>query len=95
MSIVSFRPETSGPNFEVAVQIDVYNFLNLLNKDWGQIKYPAAFSNVELLEHVGETSAVAGQQMPILNFDPQTPQFDSQNLASNYQIQLAVRYSFY
>ena len=80
---------------EVAVQIDVYNFLNLLNKDWGQIKYPAAFSNVELLEHVGETSAVAGQQMPILNFDPQTLQFDSQNLASNYQIQLAVRYSFY
>lgn len=86
-------PDVNG--HQLAIQLDVYNFLNLLNKNWGLIKYPSSYSNVELIEHVGETSTVAGQQMPILKFDPQTVQFDSQNLASNYQIQLAVRYSFY
>jgi len=86
-------PQINGN--EVAVQVDVYNFLNLLNSKWGLVRFPASFSNVDLLEHVGETSTVAGQQMPIVQFDPSTVRLNSENLQSNYQIQLAVRYSFY
>lgn len=81
---------------EVALQIDVFNFTNLLNKDWGQQRLlPGGFSNVTVLRIVGATTADPATQQLLYKFNPDTERFTSQNTGSNYQIQAAVRYSFF
>jgi len=51
-------------------------------------------SNTELLEQVGQTAGAPGQSQPVFRFQPAFPPFDSDNLDSYYQLQLAVRYGF-
>ena len=76
----------------VAVQVEVFNLLNLLNRDWGLVRLPANSNSpytTALLTHVGES---AGKS--VFRFDPNTPRWNSENLNSYYQIQLSARYSF-
>ena len=80
---------------ELAVQLDVFNFGNLLNKNWGQQEFASAFSNVGLLGVGGVSSNDLATQEPTLTFNPKTEQFNSRNSSSNYQIQLAARYSLF
>ncbi len=81
----------------VSVQLDVFNFLNLLNKDWGH--YGTPYSNVYLLNYnglsKGSTSTLyQGDSNPIVTYDPKTTVIDYNNLVSNYQMQLSLRYTF-
>ena len=82
----------------VAVQLDVFNFLNLLNADWGQQPLPpAGGGSVPLLNHVGQTSGSvigAGGSQGIFTFDTGTEKYDRRHLGSAYQMQLGVRYGF-
>jgi hypothetical protein len=96
-SLPSIRGQT------LAVQVDVFNFLNLLNKDWGQQRFAGVNSNVPILFHQGQTGTLGvngGSSIPltvsqgIFSFDPNYVEFTSDNLASLYQIQLSVRYGF-
>lgn len=74
----------------LAVQLDVFNVLNLLNKDWGPVRVP----NVALLEQVAQTLGAPSVAQPVFRYDPAKPRFDSQSIESSYQLQLGVRYSF-
>jgi hypothetical protein len=76
----SFRGHT------LAVQVDIFNLLNLLSSKWGLVKLPYTTS---LLTHVGQNSGRS-----VFRFDPTMPRYNSQNLDSYYQIQLSARYSF-
>jgi outer membrane receptor protein involved in Fe transport len=82
----------------LALQVDVFNFTNLLNKEWGQVGLVPGFnSNVPLLTHVGQTSgALAGDSgsQGIFQFALNQEKYNTQNLASNYQIQVSLRYSY-
>jgi hypothetical protein len=73
-----------------SLQLEVFNFLNLLNGNWGRYRTP----NTALLTHVGQTAGLPWETQPIFRFDPNMRRYESQNPASNYQIQLAARYSF-
>jgi outer membrane receptor for ferrienterochelin and colicin len=97
-------PSIGGQSF--AVQLDVFNFGNLLNKNWGQqrVTPQSGNSNVPLVTHVASSSAAAATAVPVVTYNPYT--FDPQrsghpqeyqvgNFASNfYRLQLSVRYSF-
>ncbi len=81
----------------VSLQLDIFNFGNLLNKNWGHQGTP--YSDVTLLTYrslsKGSTSTLyAGDSHPILNFDSSITTVDYNNLNSNYQMQLMVRYNF-
>ena len=96
---LSFRqslPAILGQSF--AVQLDVFNFLNLLNPDWGQQPLPpAGGGSVPLLSHVGQTNgALVGSNgsQGIFTFDPATEKYDRRHVGSAYQMQLGVRYGF-
>jgi hypothetical protein len=77
----------------LALELQVFNALNLINRRWGQIRIPSgvttATSQVNLLTHVRQS---AGQS--VFQFDPSTRRFDASNVDSYYQIQIGARISF-
>ncbi|HKH90525.1 MAG TPA: carboxypeptidase regulatory-like domain-containing protein [Gemmatimonadaceae bacterium] len=80
-----------------ALEVQVFNLLNLLNPRWGRIELPtgtvlATTSQIPLLSQVGQTTGPDAQ--PIYRFDPTLRRYDEQNLDTYYQIQLALRYNF-
>jgi len=81
-------PPVSGQR--LTLQLDVFNVLNLLNSRWGLARVP----NVNLLEHVAQTSGAPNASRSVFRFNPAVQQYSSANAESSYQLQLAVRYSF-
>jgi len=73
-----------------SLQLDVFNVLNLLDRDWGLYRVP----NAVLLRQVGQTTGPASKSQPVFHFDEARPRYDTQNVESAYQLQLALRYSF-
>ena len=103
---LSFRqsiPAVRGQ--QISVQLDFFNFLNLINHDWGQIKLPtlsATNNNQSALIQTARTAGPLSQQQSTFTFDNRlynattlTPKpFESRTTGSSYQIQLTMRYSF-
>ena len=87
-------PEWFSQN--LTLQMDVFNFLNLLNKHWGAQAFGGSQSPYDLLVYRGmaggSTNFVTGT--PTFSFDPTFKKFTANNISSNYQIQFQVRYSF-
>ncbi|MEZ4839247.1 carboxypeptidase regulatory-like domain-containing protein [Flavobacterium sp.] len=74
---------------------DIFNFTNLLNKDWGK-RYFATFDQVQLLNQVG---FLADGTTPTFRYNPAVEQslnqVDDQGLnSSRWQMQIGVRYTF-
>jgi hypothetical protein len=74
----------------VALQLDVFNVLNLLHKDRGHVRVP----NTALLEQVAQTPGEPRRSQPVFRYDPTRPRFSTQNIESGYQLQLGLRYEF-
>ena len=96
VSVRQALPTIMGQSF--TVQLDVFNFLNLLNANWGQQPLPpAGGGSVPLLAHVGQTAGgLTGPNgsQGIFTFDPATEKYDRRHVGSAYQMQLGVRYGF-
>jgi hypothetical protein len=96
VSVRQSLPAIRGQSF--TVQLDVFNFLNLLNSDWGQQPLPpAGGGSVPLLTHVGQTAGpLTGQagSQGVFTFDPATQKYDRRHVGSAYQMQLGLRYGF-
>ena len=97
-------PEFGGQRF--TLQLDVFNFLNLLNKEWGQLQLPVlgSFNNLAVLQVAGKTPGPINTSLYNYNV-PVSVVNNVNNLNSpwavdpnatfnNYQIQLSLRYSF-
>jgi outer membrane receptor protein involved in Fe transport len=83
----------------VSLQLDVFNFLNLLNKEWGAQASGGTQSPYDLLDPRGRTTPATApatffNTIPTWSFNPTYQKFLSNNLQSNYQIQFQIRYSF-
>lgn len=78
----------------VALHLDVFNVLNLLNAAWGELRVVAPGPNASLLAQVRQTSGPPTRSQPVFRFNKAAAQFTSQNLQSAYQLQLGIRYSF-
>ncbi|MBB4635326.1 TonB-dependent receptor [Longimicrobium terrae] len=98
VNFVDVSLRQSVPTFNgqtLSFELGVFNFLNLLNREWGQQRTTATLSTVNLLTHQAQSSADPATAVPIVQFAPTTAQFTTQSLTgSNYQIQLSARYSF-
>jgi hypothetical protein len=77
-----------------AVQLDVFNVLNLLNSNWGKVKLLPSGANAPLLEHTGQTSGPVATSQSIFRFDPSLVRWSTDNVESAFQLQLGLRYSF-
>jgi hypothetical protein len=79
----------------LALELQIFNFLNLLNPRWGLEQLPTGATptntnQVTLLSQSGETP----QAQPVYSFDPMMRRYSYDNFDTYYQIQLAVRYTF-
>ncbi len=95
----SLAPFGGGQNFQL--RLDVLNFGNLLNKKWGAQAFSdqgatcgPICSATPLIRHTGNRVAAGQPTLPVVTFDETFKAFDSQNAASNYRMQLSLRYSF-
>jgi hypothetical protein len=71
----------------VALHVDVFNVLNLLHRKWGLHR----IANVTLLSQSGSTAL--GE--PVFVFDPSKERWQVLATESSYQLQFAIRYSFW
>jgi len=103
VSIRQSIPQYRG--HQLALQIDVFNFLNFLNKNWGLIKLPTlspTFPDQRALSQNGRNAGPLSQSIPTFTFNTSlydattgTPKvFDGRDAGRIYQIQLTLRYSF-
>ncbi len=82
----------------LTMQFDIFNLANFINRDWGHFRN-AGFGGIFLLNYnskeigsmVGPTGVAA---RPRFTFNPSTVFTNSQNVASNYRLQLSMKYSF-
>jgi hypothetical protein len=75
---------------KLEVQLDVFNFLNLIDGSWGKHREARA----ALLEHVGQTSGDAGASQSIFRFNSETAGWYVSPVESSFQMQLAARYRY-
>ena len=73
---------------DLAMQVEVFNLLNLLNPGWGLFREP----NTGILQHAGQTNTKPSA--PIFHFNADAAGGSTRNLESGYQLQLSMRYSF-
>jgi len=83
----------------LSVRLDVFNFLNLIDHDWGKVKLPVnspSFNDQSLVSVVGQTSdANVLNTQPIFQYVPANfVRWTSNVLPSYYQIQLSARLGF-
>ena len=81
----------------LALELQAFNILNLLNSRWGRVQLPTGAvpttsNQVALLSQVAE--APGARPQPVYRFDTSAPRYSSENYDTYYQIQLAVRYNF-
>jgi hypothetical protein len=83
---------------EVALTLDIFNFGNLVNKNWGKQRSSpiTGNSNVPLVTHVGYSTTDPKTAVPIITFTPPSggeyAQFTS--ATQFWRTQLSLRYSF-
>ncbi|MEP6491665.1 MAG: carboxypeptidase regulatory-like domain-containing protein [bacterium] len=84
------------------LQLDVFNFLNLVNKNWGAQDLGSSNSPL-LLTRTGftggtklATGVAGGGAQSVFTFSPNNfaTQFNTRNASSNYALQLQLKYTF-
>ncbi len=78
-------PAPRGRTF--ALELQVFNFLNLLHSTWGWVENP----NSALLQQVAQTGGVPGLSQPVFKFDQNFTLLSHDVAASYFQFQLAFR----
>jgi hypothetical protein len=77
----------------LSLRLEVFNFANLLNSDWGRTRSAGTFNDVSLLTHSGQAADDA--TVSLFQFKPTYQKFTIENDPANYyQIQLSARLGF-
>jgi hypothetical protein len=88
---LSLRQGLPSPwGHSLALTVELFNALNLLDRDWGLVRTP----NVTILRHVGQTTGPPSTSQGLFRFDPAFVPTALVSPASYYQIQFALRYGF-
>ena len=79
----------------ITINWDCLNFLNLLNNDWGIVKY-VPYGTYQIVSKVGTVSAGNFIGRNVYRFSAPTDNtvYSASNYASRWQMQLGIRYTF-
>ncbi|HTR78162.1 MAG TPA: carboxypeptidase regulatory-like domain-containing protein [Gemmatimonadaceae bacterium] len=83
----------------LVLQIDVFNALNLLNKNWGAQEFASSSNDPALLtiKSWNGTNMIGGPgvgAMPNLNYNTSFNLWNTSNVSSNYRLQVQLKYTF-
>jgi hypothetical protein len=99
VSLRQSLPEFRGNR--LTLQLDIFNFANLLNDEWGQTELPLlspTFPQQQALTVRGRSPGPLSTSQPLFSFDTRLAQnayVKQQTVAGNfYQMQVTVKYSF-
>lgn len=88
---ISLRQSLPWPGSgTAALQMDVFNLLDLLAPGWGRVQVP----NAVLLTQVGQTTGSIAVAQPVFRFDPRFQRFSADRVSSSYQVQIGLRLGF-
>jgi hypothetical protein len=97
-TIASLRQQLTGAPRLIDLQLDVFNVLNLIDREWGLRREvtadPARQTAPGLLEQYQETPGSPRTAQPIFRFDPTREAWTTDPNDSGFQVQLAVRFHF-
>jgi hypothetical protein len=97
-TIASLRQPLTAGSRMIDLQLDVFNVLNLIDRDWGLRREvfadPARQTAPGLLEQYQETPGSPQSAKPIFRFDPTREAWTTDPNESGFQVQLAVRFRF-
>lgn len=93
------NPFVKGHRLDISV--DFINFLNMLNSDWGRVR-TAPFGRDRLMRYEGMVTASTKQDpnnqvavgTPIFSYTDKRDPFGFSDLASRWQVQVGIRYTF-
>ncbi len=78
-------------------QMDIFNFANFINSDWGKVRNVGFGGVIPALNYVSkEAGSMVGPNgaRPTFTWNPTYRFSNTQNVASNYRVQFSMRYSF-
>ena len=84
----------AGRFHNISLELQVFNFLNLLNNNWGQQRYVTYAGAQTLLGYRTLTGGNLATGTPVYTFDPNYKTWNADNLSSNYQLQFQLKYAF-
>ena len=99
-----FIEMANGKRNTLTFTFDIFNFSNLINKDWGRRYRNGSFGNVQLLDFEGFADDASGNPTTIPTYSFDVDQADEEPWAgdiidsgfrsSRWQMQVGVRYTF-
>ena len=91
-----FYIEAAGTKHKLEITFDVFNFTNLLNKDWGRRYYANYYDNIRLINFQGFEADGTTPTFTFSRPDNDEPwDIDDSGISSSrWQAQLGVRYTF-
>jgi hypothetical protein len=89
-TIASVRHALLLRDRSVELQLDAFNVLNLIDRNWGARRE----ANPSLLEHVGQTTGATEITKPVFRFNKAQSQWITLPVESAFQLQLGLRYRF-
>jgi hypothetical protein len=89
-SVFSLRQRIPLGRQGIEAQADLFNLLNLLDRDWGIRRV----ANPALLEHVGTFTTPAGLPQPVFRFQAVASPWTAIPAESAFQLQVGVTYRF-
>ncbi len=92
---VAIRQSFGAGRFQnISLELQVFNFMNLLNSKWGHQQTVGFAGSQTLVTYKSLAGGNLTTGVPVLNFNPNFLTWNPNNLASNYQIQFQMRYAF-
>lgn len=93
-----FIEMANGKRNTLTFTLDIFNFSNMLNKDWGRRYFNGSFGNADIIDFVG---FAADGTTPLYRYDQDPTEkiweggiIDSGFRSSRWQMQVGVRYTF-
>jgi hypothetical protein len=83
----------AGRLHNISLELQVFNFLNLLNNNWGHQQYTTFGGAQTLLGYRSLAGGNLATGAPVYTFDPSFKTWNPNNLSSNYQLQFQLKYA--
>ncbi|HEY5218527.1 MAG TPA: TonB-dependent receptor [Gemmatimonadaceae bacterium] len=92
---MSVRQSFGAGRFQnISVEMQVFNFMNLLNSNWGHQQFVSFSGSQTLLTEKSIAGGNLTNGVPVVTFNPLFTTWNANNLSSNYQLQFQLRYAF-